>query len=653
MNLFGLESVGDIDRKDIARRQLNNLLTSYADEADVFNEIIQNAYDSVIKAIQQDLYLAGKSIPRITVVIGRRTEGHHYFLVTDNGVGMSPTVAANLTVPGFSSGKKKGKTVGYKGVGASYFFAASQKIALRTVDANGIITEYTVRNSYDWIKNDEEEPPISEVKCEVPEAAKPFMVNRRGTTLCFYFHDGLTPKNLSGLVNYGDGPEKELKNWACFLASKTALGGVEDPAPKIEVELVLDLGDDVLRQQIWKLGAFDRENNVLGYPFPQLVFRQSKDVNEIENTPVEQKYKHIKKYQAVHRRWTAAEIIHETQMDAAEAEKLNDSLLWVEGYLCYSTDVLKEVNKRLGGRAYLIRYGMRIAVDGIPQGRNIDLALTSNQGLDRQCHIVLAFKGLELDTGRKISADEIIASAIVKLGQRVVMILKEYRVYMKKKDRPAFASDLTAWRDDVNSRAQTSMVEQLYKAYGLTPVLKVDPDSEAEVIALFVSLMRHDLLRGYKIAAISGYARYDSLCDCDTNSDALRDLEDTLSIREDSEELHGAERVLEFKDNFNSLLEEFDSKKKIPTEIDFVVCWVVPDINIARGRLEPCYGIWRDRRTLYAASYLWYDENETACIPVLALKNIVSELLARKEDVPGIGTGTFNAISAHDKEAEI
>ena len=61
------------------KRELRNLLTSYADEADVFAEVIQNAWDAVRSAVAQGLY-SGTDSPRITIVIGRRSGGDHGLL---------------------------------------------------------------------------------------------------------------------------------------------------------------------------------------------------------------------------------------------------------------------------------------------------------------------------------------------------------------------------------------------------------------------------------------------------------------------------------------------------------------------------------------------------------------------------------------------
>ncbi len=654
MNLFGLESVNEHDRKEIARRSLNNLLTSYADEADIFNEVIQNAYDSISQAVREGLYTEGEE-PTLTIGIGRRNQGHHYLFVADNGLGMTPSVARNLTVPGFSFNKKKGKTLGYKGVGASYFFAASQRISLRTVDRDGSLTEYTVRGSYEWIKNDGEPEPTIDLSAELPESLKTLTPADRGTSIYFQFHDGIKPKNLNGLVVIGEGLSTELKNWVCFLASKTAIGAVEDLGDRsIKLLVSLDLGDEQ-HQQSWKLGKFERESNVIGYPFPHTVLRTAKSVSEIDLTPAEQRVRHSRKYTGVFNRWTAQQIIELTvSLESEERDRLAQHLLWVDGYLCYSTDVMREINTRLGGRQYLLRHGIRIAVDGIPQGRNVELSLTSSQGLDRQSHIVLSFKGLELDTGRKISADEVIASAVSKIGQRVVGILKEYRWAMKKKDRPDVASDLATWRSSIDSRSQTSLVRELYKARNLAPVFRVDPDNESEVIGLFVSMLGNGLLKGYRLNALSGYARYDALCDIDSQSSEVVDLDDNFSVRDKESGPHGPSKVLEFKYSFDSLITDFEEKTKVPSEIDLVVCWTLPEVNVRRGQIEPTYSQWRDRRGVYAGTYRWIDDNESSSFPVLCLRTMIADMLAKAESLAGsvgMGSAILNQIISADKDS--
>lgn len=655
MNLFGMESIDELDKEEIARKSLENLMSSYGDEADVFTEIIQNACDAIRLACDEGLLSENEA--ELTIILGRRKELPDYLFVAENGVGMSPQVAKQLTVPGYSYLKKKGKTVGYKGVGASYFFGASRKVSLLTISKDSEKTEYSISGSYDWVTSPESDRPSIKDKFSAPETALAYLPETRGTAIYFQFHDGISPNNLSGLVKIGNGPEEEIGNWMSYLASKTSLGVIEarDSIP-IKVNFVLDHGDAFYEEQ-WQLGDYDRENKKIGYPYPHKVVKRAQDVEGILRVPDHERYKHDRRHQAVYKRWSSEEIIEQTNtLTEKEIDALRNYLEWVEGYFCYSTEVLKEVNSRLGGRSNLIRHGTKIACDNSPQGRNISLSLTSSQGLDRQTHIVMSFNGLPLDMGRKISADEAIESAIDKLGQRVVGVLKEFRWAMKKKERPEITTDLNQWIEKIENRSQTSLVRSLFNDLELENVFFVDPDNESEVIALFVSLLANKIIDGYQLRAISGYARYDAVVDVETKRDSLCDKQDILSIRQHGRFKPGDNKVLEFKYSFEDLLLDFDEKKKNPAEIDLLVCWSVPGVNVSRGRLETAYGDWRDHREIYGQSYMWVDENETSFIPVIALQNLCAEKLSNIESTngsSGIGSVIFKELISRDRDGII
>ena len=107
IDLFGMEQTASPEaRLAIRKRELRNLLTSYADEADVFTETIQNAFDAILAARNERLYREASG-PRLDIVIGRRSGDPHYLLVCDNGVGMPPEVATRFTTPGFTHAKAR------------------------------------------------------------------------------------------------------------------------------------------------------------------------------------------------------------------------------------------------------------------------------------------------------------------------------------------------------------------------------------------------------------------------------------------------------------------------------------------------------------------------------------------------------------------
>ena len=660
IDLFGMDQTASPEELlELRKRELRNLLTSYADEADVFCETIQNAFDAVTTARTRGLYQSSPP-PRLDIVIGRRADDPHYLLVCDNGVGMSKTVASRFTMPGFTHAKGLGRTIGYKGVGASFFFAAANTVAFQTEDPDGHQTAATVTGSFRWIMSSTESPPTTSPHFHPPPNAKNLLPQGRGTAVYYEFHPGLKPKSLAFIVNRGNNPSQELCHWASYLCTKTALGQAgQAPDESLQVGLHLDLGEDGLHSTSWHLGSFSRDDLRLGYPYPWRVFAVHKDLAEIDATaPPQRLVKHKGKHQALRLRWDKEDILALPQLRLTEDEEelATEHLDFLDVFLAYSTDVLDEVHKRTGARSKTLRYGIRMACDGIPQGRVMDFDLTSHQGLARQAHALVSFKGLELDTGRKIPANAIVAEVVRKMTVRAMSHLVDYRWALKKKARPDPSPDLDGWRNSIRERMSRSLVREFFETSGTSAPIRVDPDTEQDVIALFSVLLASNSLKGYELVALSGFNQYDGLVNIRSEDDYLRDHTDLFSVRNGETPRDGDYRVLEFKLQFESLLDDFENRTKRPQDRDLLVCWTLPEMNVRRGSLRYTYGDRKDFRETYGMTHLWADEEETSAIPILCLKHFVSEKLRSLEnDVgkPGIGTVTFNDLLETERAASI
>lgn len=654
MNVFGLnEQLTTEEAKKLRKNDLKNLLTSYADEADVFAEIIQNAVDAIQTAINASVYEKNET-PCIKIFIGRRSGDTDYFAVNDNGIGMPADVLNKFTIPGFSHLKKMGKTVGYKGVGASFFFASSERASVKSIDIKNEAAAFTVKGSYTWIMNETEAEPNVTNREDFPEKLLENITETRGTTVCYYFHNGIKPKNLNNIVLVGDSSENELNNWVNFFCAKTAIGQINDISDKkIKVIFYLDKGVSI-HQSEWTFGKYSKEDKKLGYPFPWRIFKVHQEKEIIDATPASQQYKHKNKHQAIHAVWDKDVLdLLGIDFNEDESELVNSHFDFVDVFFAYSTDILKEVHKRLGTKANQIRYGIRIVVDNVPQGRMLDFDLTSNTGLNRQTHAVIAFKSLELDTGRKIPANEVITEVIRKIGVRLMSVMTEYRWALRKKDRPEVSSNLEEWRNDVRARTTNSLVEKFFTSQGLFPPIYVDPGSEGDVIALFTALLCNNILKGYRLFSLSGYERYDGLISIESNREELTDVDDSFSIR-DHERINGGElQVLEFKHQFASLIDDFEFRKKNPSEINIAVCWTLPTMNTNRGEITYCYGDRKDHRPLYGVTHIWTDENETSIIPIISLQHFIAEKLKISEIEPGLGAATYRTLLQKDVESSI
>lgn len=170
---------------------------------------------------------------------------------------------------------------------------------------------------------------------------------------------------------------------------------------------------------------------------------------------------------------------------------------------------------------------------------------------------------------------------IRKIGVRAMGAVADFRWALKKKARPDPSYDLAKWRSATTERSSSSVVRSLFDKAGKEPPLHVDPDSENDVIALFGGLLGSGLLQGYRIVALSGFNQYDCLVNIGTG-ESLKDRNDPFSIRDDSRDLGGMQKVLEFKLQFEDVLDDFESRKKRPHDIDLLVCWTLPSINIRR-----------------------------------------------------------------------
>lgn len=659
-DLFGIkQTASPQELLALRKRELRNLLTSYADEADVFSETIQNAFDAILAAQAQRLYDDPPSEPRLDIVIGRRSGDPHYLLVCDNGVGMTPEIAMRFTTPGFTYDKVLGRTIGYKGVGASFFFAASNNVGFQTEDSDGNQTAATVKASHRWIMSNNEPPPEIVRQFTCPDNVRRLLPNGRGTAVYYEFHDGLKPRSLSHIVKHHDEARRELRRWASYLCAKTALGQVNTgPELPLKVGLHIDRGQSQ-HATTWSLGDFDLDNHRLGYPYPWRVLKVHKDVHDIDSTPESQRIiRHKGKHQALRLYWSKNNLLEllQQQLTEEEEELAIEHLEFSDVFFAYSTDIMVAVHGRTGARANVLRYGIRMACDGVPQGRIMDFDLTRHQGLARQAHAVIGFRGLELDTGRKIPVDETVRSLVRKVSTRAMGHLVDYRLYLKRKERPDPSPDLEGWRSNTKERMSLSLVPLLFRMLGEAAPVRVDPDTEQDVIALFATMLAKRVLRGYEIVALSGFNQYDGLINVLTNTGKVRDEVDPFSVRSAEPGRGGDYRVLEFKLQFENLLEDFESRRKRPQDIDLLVCWTLPDMNVRQGTLSYTYGERRDFRETYGMTHLWTDDGGTTSIPIVCLKHFVTEKLKFLEleaNRLGRGTAAFNDLEEQERLASI
>lgn len=234
-------------------------------------------------------------------------------------------------------------------------------------------------------------------------------------------------------------------------------------------------------------------------------------------------------------------------------------------------------------------------------------------------------------------------------------VVSEFRWAMRIKDRPDIATDLSAWLSSVENRSKQSIVRHLFKLADSPSPLEVDPDSENDVIYLFGAMIAKQFLKGYRVRALSGSARYDGLLDVN-HGDGTDSYSDPLSRRDTENTVDGVGKVLEFKYAFSALIDDFESKKKNPREIDIAVVWTLPILGVNRGSIEYCYGDKEDVRPIYGGTHIWRDENDTSRIPIICLQHVcalLSKILESKDRKPGFGTSVYEKFLEEDRDQSI
>lgn len=632
---LGLE-LSKEQQESILKKDLRNLLASYRDEADVFVELIQNAFD----AIQSKKY-SKNSKGSLDVIIGRQKRDQQYIAVIDNGIGMDKKLAYLMTKPGISVEKERGVTIGHKGVGASFIFAASEKASIYTVK-DGKSTEWTMTNAWSWVKNENEPLPSLSEKAIFPKyiVENDLLPKSSGTCVCYYLHKEKSPKNLNYLVKNAADPEgfsSEIHNWAALLCSKTSLGVIE-PKHAFEgtVRIHLDRGNGEDYFVEYRLGSYpgSAQSPILGYPYPYKVAKHGVNLKDIENLDASKKRKHLRQHELIYRRWYRKEILTlsgSNKFTDEEEDLIEEHFQFIDVTFCYETDILTKLNETLGsklGSNNIIQAGIKLAVDGVPQGRVVGFVLKRYEGYSKQAHALMSFRDMELDTGRKIPTDEVFGSVIEKIGRRVMTAMAENRKYLKFKDRIKPNKKLSDWKIDTKNRQESSRLEEIFRLNGFSPPLLVDPDSENDVILAFGGFISSNLIMGYQVHALSGWNTYDGLVTIDTSSSELTNIDDQLSIRNkrQAKEFGGEFKVLEFKLYFDDIINDFENHSKSPEDVSLIVCWKINNFESSIGRVLHTYHSRSGKRSLYAQTHEWKDNNRDTVIPIISLYDLVLNL---------------------------
>ncbi len=138
--------------------------------------------------------------------------------------------------------------------------------------------------------------------------------------------------------------------------------------------------------------------------------------------------------------------------------------------------------------------------------------------------------------------------------------------------------DTFQWkRNQLNYRDSNPLTLGSLGQFGIGTVSK--PQQEQDVITLYHQLVGAGVIRGLKFLSTSSSERYDGLFvyEYPTSDYAFRD-DNPLGVA--NSEIAPAEsdpKVIEYKYNFDSLINDFEKEVKFHGDINLVVCWEIGD----------------------------------------------------------------------------
>jgi len=560
------------------KREIKNIIKSYTGWFDPLSELIQNALDAVDERTRQEKGY----VPRVWIEINL---GDDYVCVTDNGIGFSEEQFATFLKPNVSF--KGGGTRGDKGVGATYLAYGFNFLQIGT-KGPGFSYVGNLEGGRAWVEDAKNVLPRPKVNASRP-IHKAFDKIDRGSTFCLKFiGDYIRPSDLTWF-----GAETS-KQWETILRIKTPLGGIylDREIPKTTCTLcVIDSSGRTQQEEIQRCE----------YIYPHNAIPTCVDLGEIiekqrtltaRGRPVSRLPDNLYQLNGIHSCWNYKDILSKDgmlhpQLKEEEKELLEKCRVHAYGFLTYSTDVWDEYSDSIVGlrkSMRILKGGLQLACNGMPQGELVLIPLTRNIGYQHNSHVVIHFDRADPDLGRKGFQPELVDLA-EKIAVSIVGLFLDWRHHLRTTTgaprQITQSRELYDWvKETEEHEREFPLVVKRQDVFLPTKEIRLTatPVVEQDVVVLFNQLLAGGVIRGIKLLSASTYKTYDGLWRAclkkpfehysfDKNSNPLGIEQVKL------QEYESPPWVLEYKYNFDALLEEIEQGDKTQSDIKLVVCW--------------------------------------------------------------------------------
>jgi hypothetical protein len=613
-----------------------NVLNSYTGFFDLFSELIQNALDATESKARsaQSPYQ-----PRIYVLIDMKDRR---VKVTDNGVGMDFTQFKFCFRPNVTF--KRGERLrGNKGVGATYLAYGFSMVRIQSKRA-GVQLAAILRGGRKWAENSSGAVPRPRLEAEtfnVPDL--------EGETSGASFEvvlgesPGERPRDLAWIG------ARNAKQWLDVLRMKTPLGAVTLTSDKFtpDVEISVIDPEGLLTREHTSHCEYYYPHEMPGSKVASLG-EISKGLNQV---PGDAKTKftklagEYKKLDTLWEVWDKTAILEDGgdfsgALDPEELILVERHDVVVYGAFLSSVkqwSVLNDevIGLRKGQR--IMQGGLQLACDGMVQGDPLVIPLTSTIGYQANSHVIVHFTEGNPDMGRKVFQPELKRLG-EKLAVRVVTIFKRFLQHRRPDAGPPSISaskQLHEWKKQQEAFREKHQLSLLLN--GIRISLVSQPQKEQDVIALFHELLGCGVLKGYNIFATSQSETYDSLYELEYPDEAELKFERVgrpLGVADRYVGTITEPRVLEYKYDFDGLLDDLEQEVKSASHIHLVVCWTTsPRYRDKFYFKSLLVGDEGSERLHYGATHQAYvDVSGEMAFEVIVLSDLLNFLTSRPEE---------------------
>lgn len=612
-----------------------NVLNSYTGFFDLFSELVQNALD----ATQHKFRAATASYkPRIWMLIDMR---ERRVRVTDNGVGMTANEFKFCFRPNVTF--KRGERLrGNKGVGATYLAYGFSMIRIQA-KKNGLQLSAILRGGRKWAENLSgavPRPKLETQKFSVSELE--FEVSGASFEVLLGDSPGERPRDLGWIG------ARTAKQWLDVLRMKTPLGAITLTTEKFTPEVSLTVVDPE--------GNVTTESSAhCEYYYPHEIPGKVASLSEISaaldaiqgdaKTKFTKLPGHLKKLDTMWDVWSKEELLRDGGdfygiLDPEELVLVERHNVVVYGAFLASAKQWGMFNDEVIGLrkgGLIMKGGLQLACDGMVQGDPLVIPLTSTIGYQANSHVIVHFSDGNPDMGRKVFQPELKKLA-EKLAVRVVTIFKRFLSHRRPDAGPPSVSaskQLHEWK-----RAQEAHREQRQLSLvlnGTKLAMISEPQKEQDVIALFHELLGCGVLKGYNVFATSQSETYDSLFEMEYPDEIEFKFDRVTRPLGVAHRYLGQitePRVLEYKYEFDYLLDDIEQEVKSAAQINLVVCWSASqryrDKFYFRSLLVTDEG---SERVHYGATHQAFpDSSSEMAFEVIVLKDLIGFLTDRTEE---------------------